>query len=230
MKTNFGGVRYYHKLESHLKHISGAHSAYSNMFKSLNSTTKRLSSLLDILFLLGEHGTKIDLSVIVRFFIDDVNCMLAAEHLEFSDELYEDETELSQRIYEPNQTFEEMRARIELTFKPDYTQLPSLITVEKLMILALIEADQTHWNKFLESLAQVDIIQLINQLDTAAQGVIYTLQLEKETIYEPGSNMAASYPALFNQDIIPYYEGDGGIEAVVNAARDEVRTFLLGLI
>jgi hypothetical protein len=156
--------------------------------------------------------------------------MLAADNLEISDELYDDETELIQRIYQPNQSYEEMRARIELTFKPDYTNIPTLIIVEKLLILCLIEADQTHWDTFVESLSAVDITQLINQLDTAAEGVIYTLQQEKETIYEPGSNIAASYPSLFNQAIIPYYEGGGGIEAVVNSARDEVRTFLLGLI
>jgi hypothetical protein len=230
MKTSFGSGFIYHKPEAHMKHISGAHSAYNSMFNTVNSTAKRLSCLLDILFLLGDHSNTVDLGLIVRFFADDVNCLLTAEHFDISDELFEDETELHQHIYHPNQTYEEIMDRVELTFKPDYTQLPSLIIVEKLILLALIEADQTHWNKFLESLTQVDFTQLIDQLYTAAQGVIYTLQQEKETIYEPGSNMAASYPSLFNQDIIPYYEGEGGIEAVVNAARDEVKTFLLGLI
>jgi hypothetical protein len=46
MKTHFGGDRYYHTCEAHLKHISGAHSAYSIMFNTVNSTTKRLLMML----------------------------------------------------------------------------------------------------------------------------------------------------------------------------------------
>jgi hypothetical protein len=160
MKTSFGSGFIYHKPEAHMKHISGAHSAYNSMFNTVNSTAKRLSCLLDILFLLGDHSNTVDLGLIVRFFADDVNCLLTAEHFDISDELFEDETELHQHIYHPNQTYEEIMDRVELTFKPDYTQLPSLIIVEKLILLALIEADQTHWNKFLESLAQVDMLKV----------------------------------------------------------------------